>query len=36
MNDIWTYNTVSMTWSEVKTSGDVPSSRSNCSMNYDR
>ena len=36
MNDVWSFNTVTMTWAEIKTTGDLPSNRSNCSMNYDR
>ena len=36
MNDVWTYNTLTMEWTEVKTTGDTPANRSNCSMNYDR
>ena len=35
MNDLWTFNTRSMVWTEVKTTGAVPSHRSNCSLNYD-
>ena len=35
MNDIWVFNADTMEWSEVKTSGTIPSQRSNCSMNYD-
>lgn len=36
MNDVWSFNTITMEWTEVETTGDVPSHRSNCSMNYDR
>lgn len=36
MNDLWTFNTITMEWKEVQTSGDIPSHRSNCSMSYDR
>lgn len=35
MNDVWSFNTTTMEWNEVKTHGDVPSQRSNCSINYD-
>ena len=35
MNDLWIFNSRSMQWAEVKTSGDIPSHRSNCSLNYD-
>ena len=35
MNDMWTYNAITMEWCEVQTTGDRPSHRSNCSMNYD-
>ena len=35
MNDIWTFNTLTMDWTEVETIGEVPSHRSNCSMCYD-
>jgi hypothetical protein len=35
MNDIWTFNTLSMDWAEVETHGDIPCNRSNCSMSYD-
>lgn len=35
MNDLWTFNTLTMEWTEVKTSGQVPNQRSNCSLNYD-
>lgn len=36
MNDVWSFNTVTMSWHEIKTTGDIPSCRSNCSMNYDK
>jgi hypothetical protein len=35
MNDIWSFNTITMEWTEIETKGDIPSYRSNCSMNYD-
>lgn len=35
MNDVWSFNTTTMEWNEIKTTGDVPSHRSNCSMSYD-
>jgi hypothetical protein len=35
MNDVWSFNTITMEWREIITSGDVPSHRSNCSMSYD-
>jgi hypothetical protein len=36
MNDLWTFNTITMEWNEVQTTGDVPSLRSNCTMHYDK
>lgn len=36
MNDVWTFNTITMEWNEVHTKGDIPSNRSNCSMHYDK
>lgn len=36
MNDMWTFNTVTMEWKEVNTTGQKPSCRSNCSLNYDQ
>ena len=36
MNDIWSFNTITMEWKEIATTGDVPSQRSNCSMSYDK
>lgn len=36
MNDVWTFNTITMEWTEVQTKGDIPSNRSNCSMHYDK
>ena len=36
MNDLWAFNTITMEWREVHTTGDVPSPRSNCSMHYDQ
>ena len=35
MNDVWSFNTTTMEWMEIKTTGDVPSPRSNCTMSYD-
>lgn len=35
MNDMWSFNTISMEWTEIKTSGQIPTHRSNCSLNYD-
>jgi hypothetical protein len=35
MNDLWTYNAATLKWAEIQTTGDRPSHRSNCSMNYD-
>jgi hypothetical protein len=35
MNDLWSYHSASLQWKEVVTTGDRPSHRSNCSMNYD-
>jgi hypothetical protein len=35
MHDLWTYNSTTMKWHEVHTTGDKPAQRSNCSMNYD-
>jgi hypothetical protein len=35
MNDIWSFNATTMEWTEIKTTGDIPINRSNCSMNYD-
>ena len=36
MNDLWSFNTITMEWNEVPTTGDVPSHRSNCTMHYDK
>jgi len=36
MNDLWSFNTITMEWNEVPTAGDVPSHRSNCTMHYDK
>ncbi len=36
MNDIWSFNTITMEWTEIETTGDIPSNRSNCSMHYDK
>lgn len=36
MNDVWSFNTITMEWKEIHTTGDVPSHRSNCSMSYDQ
>lgn len=35
MNDIWEFNTLTMEWIEHKTTGEIPMSRSNCTMHYD-
>jgi len=35
MNDVWTYSASTMRWEEINTTGDKPSHRSNCSLNYD-
>lgn len=35
MNDIWSFNTITMEWNEIQTTGDIPSHRSNCTMHYD-
>lgn len=35
MNDVWTYSASTMRWEEVNTTGEKPSYRSNCSLNYD-
>lgn len=35
MNDLWSFNTITMEWKEVDTLGEIPSPRSNCSINYD-
>lgn len=35
MNDVWVFDVAKMEWKEVKTTGDIPSCRSNCSLNYD-
>jgi hypothetical protein len=34
MSDLWSYDTVSMSWEECKTTGDGPSARSNCTLHY--
>ena len=36
MNDLWVFNTISMKWTEIQTSGTSPSPRSNCSASYDK
>lgn len=36
MNDLWSFNSITMEWKEVETIGEIPSPRSNCSINYDR
>jgi Rab9 effector protein with kelch motifs len=36
MNDLWSFDTVTMTWQEHKTTGAVPSARSNCTLHYDQ
>jgi hypothetical protein len=35
MNDLWSFQTLTMTWTEHKTTGAVPSLRSNCTIHYD-
>lgn len=35
MNDLWTFNTETMTWTDIKTGGQVPSNRSNCTAHFD-
>ena len=35
MNDMWTFNSSTLRWTEVKSTGDMPESRSNCTLNYD-
>jgi uncharacterized SAM-binding protein YcdF (DUF218 family) len=35
MNDIWTYNSATMIWEEIQTTGHKPTQRSNCTINYD-
>lgn len=35
MNDLWVYHTSSLLWTEIKTSGCIPSQRSNSSFHYD-
>lgn len=32
---MWIFNTTNMEWKEIKTTGDLPSQRSNCTLNYD-
>jgi hypothetical protein len=36
MNDLWAFNTITMAWSEVETTGHAPSHRSNGTINYDK
>jgi hypothetical protein len=36
MNDVWSFNTITMEWTEIETKGDIPSHRSNSTMNYDK
>ena len=36
MNDLWSFNTITMEWTEIVTTGDIPSHRSNCTMHYDK
>lgn len=36
MNDLWTFDTISNNWTEIQTTGAVPSRRSNCSLTYDQ
>lgn len=35
MNDLWTFNTTTMLWKEHKTTGVMPTARSNCTAHYD-
>lgn len=35
MNDLWTYHATLKAWTEVPTTGQRPSHRSNCTVNYD-
>lgn len=35
MNDLWVFNTLEMTWTEIIANGKSPSPRSNCSSSYD-
>ncbi len=35
MNDLWTYHATERRWQEVATTGQRPSHRSNCTINYD-
>ncbi len=35
MNDLWTYHATQRKWTEIATSGERPSHRSNCSLSYD-
>jgi hypothetical protein len=35
MNDMWAFNYSTLKWTEVKTTGDTPENRSNCTLNYD-
>lgn len=35
MNDLWVFNTQTMTWNDIKTGGEVPSNRSNCTAHFD-
>ena len=35
MNETWVFDTIAMSWREIKTGGDVPSVRSNCTAHYE-
>lgn len=34
MNDLWSFDTTTMLWEEQKTTGIIPSQRSNCTLHY--
>jgi hypothetical protein len=35
MNDVWIYHTDTLLWEEIKTTGAIPTQRSNSSLHYD-
>ena len=35
MNDLWEFNTLTLEWIQHQTCGEIPASRSNCTMHYD-
>jgi len=35
MNDLWTYHATERVWKEINTTGQKPTHRSNCTINYD-